>query len=357
MEEKQQEYIDLRRVVQRILENKKSFLKVLPVVFVLACGYTLCLPRYYTTEAKLVPEMENSGMGGTLGDMASMIGLDFSSMQTGDAISPLLYPDLMEDNGFVAGLFDVRVQSTFDEDMPIDTTYYAYMSKFQKKPFWQSWISAVKRLILPKSKKFTVKNGEGAAYDPYCISEYDYNLMERIRDNVMIDIDKQTGVITISVKTQDPFICRQLADAVTRQLQEYITNYRTNKARTDMEQYEQMMEAAKVEYDKARALYTKRADANMNSILTRVSSDVEDLENEMQLKYNSYTMMVTQYQAAMTKVQARTPVFSALKSATVPVKHAGPKRMIMVIGILILAFIVQSTLLFTKDIKNYMAGR
>ena len=60
----------------------------------------------------------------------------------------------------------------------------------------------------------------------------------------------------------------------------------------------------------------------------------------MQLKYNTYTTLMTQYQAAKAKVQERTPAFTVVKGAAVPIKPAGPKRMIFVIGMCMLATII-----------------
>lgn len=139
-----QDYIDLVQIAKRIKEHRKLFFTVLPVVFVVASFFALCIPRYYTTEVKLVPEVENPDMGGTLGSLASSFGLDLGNMQTSDAITPLLYPDLMEDNGFISKLFSIRVKSSVDADVKVDTTYYTYLKKYQKKPWWISvkgWVA------------------------------------------------------------------------------------------------------------------------------------------------------------------------------------------------------------------------
>ena len=64
---------------------------------------------------------------------------------------------------------------------------------------------------------------------------------------------------------------------------------------------------------------------------------MQDMENDMQLKYNTYSTLNTQLQAAMAKVQENTPAFTTLTNATVPIKPAGPKRMIFVAFMLILA--------------------
>ena len=66
MEEKKinsPEVIDLRLVFKKIWDSRKLFYKVLPIVFVLSCIYILGIPRYYTSDAKLAPEMSGSATG------------------------------------------------------------------------------------------------------------------------------------------------------------------------------------------------------------------------------------------------------------------------------------------------------
>ena len=80
------------------------------------------------------------------------------------------------------------------------------------------------------------------------------------------------------------------------------------------------------------------SDANTKTALRSVELKIEDMENDMQLKFNAYTTINTQLQAAKAKVQEKTPAFTVLKGAAVPVKPAGPKRMIFVAAMLFLAF-------------------
>ena len=79
---------------------------------------------------------------------------------------------------------------------------------------------------------------------------------------------------------------------------------------------------------------------------------MEDLENDMQLKFNTYTNLNNQLQAAKAKVQERTPVFTILKGAAVPIKPAGPKRIIFVGVITLLTFIGTAIWIVRKDISD-----
>ena len=78
----------------------------------------------------------------------------------------------------------------------------------------------------------------------------------------------------------------------------------------------------------------------------------EDLENDMQLKYNAYTAMTKQNQAAKAKVQERTPAFTIVKGAAVPVKASGPKRMIFVLSMLFLTFIATTLYIAKEELKD-----
>ena len=335
--------IDYRLVIKKILERKKLFMKTLPVTFVLGCIYTLSIPRFYTTEIKLAPEVENGVAGGALSSIASSFGFDLSEMQTSDAITPLLYPELMEDNGFVAKMFKIHVVS---KDGEIDTDYYDYLRHHLKSEWWNLAIGWLAEQLRSKDAK-----GTGKEFDPYYLSKDDDGVMKKIEDDIRFKADKKTGVITISTKAQDPLICKTLADSVKQYLQDFITDYRTNKARVDYEYYRKLAADAKLEYEKKRQQYASFADASTRASLKSVELKMEDMENDLQLKWNAYSTISTQVQAAKAKVQERMPAFTVIKGAAVPVKHAGPKRMITVLLLLILAFI-GTTVYILKDIMR-----
>ena len=253
---KRPEVIDLRLVIKKIWANKRLFYKTLPIAFVISCVYIFSIPRYYTSEAKIAPEMGNSMEGGTIGSIAASFGFDLSDMQTSDAITPLLYPDLMDDNGFVTSMFNIQVR---DAEGEIKTTYYDYLKNHQKDAWFKYPLHWIKEL-LPKDAD---SNEENVAFDPYDLSRADNDIAEAIRGNIKISIDKKTGVITIVTKAQDKLICKTLADSIVSRLQDFITNYRTNKARNDYEYYKKLTADAKADYEKVRRKYGATSDANM----------------------------------------------------------------------------------------------
>ena len=204
MSEKKMKKIDFVIIIKKVCENRKLFYITLPIVFVVSCLLILCVPRTYSTDTQVVPEIDNSKGSGALSSLASSFGFDLSSMQTTDAITPLLYPDLMEDNKFVSELFNIKVTSV---DGKINTTYYNYLAKYNQLPWWSLLVAKIK-MALSSNEKFNKKS----EFDPYHVNRFNNYIMNLIRKNVDISVDKKTGVIAIGATAQDPLICKTLAD-------------------------------------------------------------------------------------------------------------------------------------------------
>lgn len=336
--------INISEIVRKLYAHKKLFLIVLPIVFVVSCALILCVPRYYTCDIKLAPEYDFADAS-SLSSIASSFGIDIGDNPTTDAISPTLYPDLMESTDFLVSLFDIHVRSL---DGTIDTDYYTYIKKHQKRAFWEKWIGAIKKMMESDDASSATNASGKHKINPFHLTRKDFMITKTISNMIKCGVNKKTDVITLSVKAQDPLISACLADSIRERLQAFITDYRTNKARNDLKFYKQLVDQAKADYVKARSRYSEYVDTHADVILETYKSEMEDMENDMQLKYNTYSTLLTQHQAASARVQERTPAFTTLQSATVPIKPAGPKRMIFVIGMMFVAFIITSIYIYVR---------
>ncbi len=356
-EKEEKNIIDLGKIFKTLWAKKKVFFIMWPIVFALSCLWIFPQPRYYNCSVSLAPEAAGEDVAGGLSSIASNFGINLGGGGN-DAIYPVLYPDLMESNDFIVKLFDIKVKT---DDGSVNTDYYTYITKHQKKnwltqPFNKA-MSSFKNIF---SSKKPTSPSKGKKLDPFMLSEYDFNIVENTKKNITCAVDKKTEVITITVKDQDRLVSAIMADSVRQHLQDFIIEYRTRKARVDVKHYQDLADSAKIEYNKAVAKYSAYCDANQDILLQSSVSERDKLESDMQLKYNTYTAMCTQLEAMKAKLQERTPAFTTLKSATVPIQPAGPKRMIFVIGMLILATIVASawcikdmlTAFFKKSVGN-----
>lgn len=310
----------------------------------MVASYLLILgvPRTYSSSTSMAPELSANTDMNSLSDIASSFGFDLGNMQSVDAISPLLYPDLMNDNGFVTKLFKVKIQTI---DGSVKSTYYDYLRNEIKAPWWSKVMYWLMQTISPSQPSA----GVPTTFDPYHLSKKDDTCANAVRGSIKIATDKKTGVINITTETQDPMVAKILADSTKALLQQYITNYRTTKARNDVEHYRSLVNKAKRDYERVRQAYGAYSDANTDVILESFKAKREDMENDMQLKYTAYSTLVTQLNAAQAKLQDRTPAFTTIQGAEVPIKPSGPKRMMFVLGMMFLTAIV-ITLWYSRDL-------
>ena len=327
--------IDVVGILLRILREKKVLAVFLCVFSAVGVIVALSLPKSYTSNVVLAPELSTGGlaMSESLGDLASSFGFDLGGKSSMDAIYPELYPDIFMSTEFVMGLFDIPVRLKEDNSVK---SYYEHIIQDTKVPFWaypKIWL-----VDLFKKNDDTLPAKSGGK-DVFRISKKDFDMCDAIRNNINCIVDKKTSVITISVTDQDPLVSAIVADTLQNRLQEYIINYRTKKARNDYDYYKKLYAESKNAYLKAQNVYASYADANQDVFLESCKAKQDELENEMQLRYNVYSQMSAQLQNAKAKIQERTPVFTIMERPIMPYKATSTPRSVIVMLFFMLGFI------------------
>ena len=349
--------IDFGKIFKDLLSHKRLYFIVLPIAFVLAAIYSLSLPNYYSCTVKLSPELTSSRSASGLASLASSFGFNIGQGAGGmgtEALFPTLYPELVNSTDFKTSLFNVPVTIEGDKkagESDRTMSYYDYLENEQKSPWWSAILGAPGKLIgWVKSLMTGDEQDEGEKkLNPFRLTKDQADIVKALDKKVVCDVDKKTMVITINVTDQNPVICATMADTVKTRLQDFITDYRTSKARVDLEYNKMITAETKARYERARQRYSEFVDANQDIILQTVRQRQVDLENEMQLQYNAYTQVAAQLLAAEAKVQEETPAFTTLQSATVPVKKTGPKRAQLCIIFLFLAFLATTAYILYKE--------
>lgn len=342
---KKETALGFEKLKQDMRMHKKQYYKVLGITFVLACIYLFSLHNVYRCEVMLAPELSRSSSSNSLISLANSFGMRLGTgTSSGEALFPTLYPDMVSSVDFKTKLFPIQVHR---KDSTRVMTYYDYLLNEQKYPWWSRAMSGTLQFLL--SLVFTTKVEDNTQLDPFQLTKEQKTIADLVGKKVSCDVDPKTLVITIGVSDQDPLICAMMADSVKAHLQKAITDYRTRKARVDLEYNQKLYKETKARYEKARRDYAAFADANQDVILESVRSKRADLENEMQIQYNAYTQVAAQLTAASARVQEETPAFTTIQSATVPVKKAGPARAKKLLMFLFLAFLGTTVWAFHKE--------
>lgn len=332
----EEQEIDLLELAKKLWDHRKKLIIWSVCGAVIGLVVAFSIPKEYATSVKLAPELNDSkATSGSLGALAQMAGLATSSSSGVDAVYPQLYPDVVSSVPFATSLFDVEVTTKEDGRK---MTVSQFLEDETSAPWWSVIIGFPFKVI----GFFTSTDEEVPAdhkLDSFQLTKGESDMVETITKRITASVDQKTSVVTIDVLMQDPLVSATLADTVVARLQTYVTNYRTNKARNDLEYAQKLNEEAKDNYYQAQQRYAEYLDRNQGLAFHSAQTMRERLENEASLAFNLYNQTAQQVQKAQAKVQETTPVYAIITPATVPIKAASPRKALILIGFTFLAFV------------------
>ena len=267
------------------------------------------IPKEYTSEVVIAPEISSAaGLSGGLGALASMAGISMDTEE--EAIYPQLYPQIVSTTPFLCDLAALNV--TFN---------YVLSAPFK---------------LVKREKKEILE--DGVKLNPKQLSRQQQKVLKELKERITVELDKLTSAIYINVTMQDAMIASIVADALTENLQLYVTDYRTVKARKDMENTQRMCDEARENYYAAQHAYAEYCDQHMGVTKLQYLMEQDRLSNEKDLAFNLYNQLAQQLDMCRTKLLEKTPVVVILQPSTIPYKATTPKKMMIGLLFVFLAF-------------------
>ena len=349
--------IDLMEYARKLWAARKLLLKVAGLAIIVGIVIALTTPKQYTVSVTLAPESSKSG-GGGLSGIASMLGVGgFNMGSDADALNVTLYPDIVSSTPFILDLMDTPV-STIDEEQP-DTTLVGYLKEYTSSSLMGTVMSLPFKAIGGIMSLFKSEEEEKTdIINPFHLTQEQSQTVNGLKKMIVANVDKKTGVTTVSVTMQDPMVAAILTDTVIVKLKEHITKYRTSKAEEDCKYWEELNKVRQDDYYMKQKKYAEYVDANKNVVLQSVRIEQERLQNEMNLAYQVYSSVASQLQMAKAKVQEAKPVFAVVEPASVPLQPSGTSRKMILLGVVFLAIAAAAAwVLFGQDLwKNLKEG-
>ena len=345
--------IDLMDVLRKIISIRKTLYKAAGVGVIIGIIVYLSIPKQYTVNVTLSPEMGGSKSGnGLVGIAASFLGSGVSSGDSSDALNASLSSEIVSSTPCLLELLSIDIPAPDGNgNMVLDT----YLDD-QSSPWWNYVIGFPNMLVGGVKSLFsegtldTLENvGRRGTLE---LSQEQNTKVNVLRNSVKASIDTKTAITNVSVSLQSPKVAAVVADSVVHKLQEYITDYRTSKVKDDCAYLEKLFKERQREYYTAQKKYANYVDTHDNLVLQSVRTEQERLQNDMSLAYQIYSQVANQLQVARAKVQEEKPVFAVVEPAIVPLNPSGMKLMIYVIVFVL--FSITTTIVWKFLVKNIL---
>ena len=345
--------IDLMDLLRKVIGIRKKIYKAAGIGLVIGIIVAISIPKQYTVEVTLSPEMGNNKGGGLSGLAASFLGSGVSMGDGTDALNASLSADIVSSTPFLLELSNMKVPVSGSEEISLSS----YLNE-ESSPWW-GYVIGFPGMVMGGAKSlFTENEDEPISSDKVSrgaieLSKKETEKIETLKKMIAAAVDKKTSMTSISVTFQNPKVAAVVADSVVKKLQEYIIDYRTFKAKEDCIYLEKLFKERQQEYYAAQKKYADYLDSHDNIILQSVRTEQERLQNDMSLAYQVYSQVASQLQVARAKVQEEKPVFAVVEPAVVPLEPSGTSRKVYVLAFIFLSVcIVISWNLFGKDLLN-----
>lgn len=358
--ENMEDGIDLLELLNKIKEKYRIIYISLISSFLLAILIVLFSPKIYKTQISLLAESNSksaaSSLLGSLGgfsgfDMGSLMGIDLSGGGRGDALTPDLYPDIVKSTTF---LIEILAEKITEPETNTELTVARYLNDFTKPSIFGLVPFLIDKLKSKNDEDLIVKNIKG---QPLKLSKKQEDLIEALSDIIDVEVIKSGGgltggeskIINVSVEAQNAQMSAYLAVLVVSNLKEYIINYNTGKAKNDLEFIDARYHDAREKYYKTQNALAEYDDSNINVILASVRTNRQRLETENSLAASLYNGLAQKLEQSKIIVQDRTPVFTVIEPAKIPLKKSKPKTSLIIISMLFVGAFVGVTIILTKE--------
>ena len=337
--------IRLSDIIQFIKYNVRKMLIGGIVGLVIGALYVFSKPNVFKAEVTVMPEFQNRGTTGSLGSLSAFSGLGLDNMNTNDAIRPDLYPNVLQSVPFA---LDILNQEVYSKNLSAKMALQEFISRVSTPSF----LDKIFGFLTIKDEENKVSQAETNSTQAIQLTKEQYGLVKAVHSSVLPTYDRKTGILTITATEQDPVVAAAVAKLSLDYLTNYITAYRTDKARKRVVFLAQQVGEAKQRYQAAEYALSNYRDRNRSVYLNTAKLDEQRLQADYLLEQSVYNDLAKQLEQAKIKVQEDTPTFKTLEPAAVPLQKSGPKRTLIMLGFAIAGVIVTIAVVLISQILS-----
>jgi capsule polysaccharide export protein KpsE/RkpR len=365
--------IDLFEKAQQIWDGRKTVMIFMAVFLSIGLFHYSFAPDEYVSTATLIQEAESGGSfqggGGFLQSLAGGLNLQNSSSSLSAAArgrAPLpvnLYPVIVNSTDFQKELIYREIQFS-NPDTTL--TLFDYYQNYYEEPFrdrvygfigdmtiflpvtlFEFTESSLKTAIgflkdndAQVSDEQTIDEEEGVGENSFSNSNIqvmtgaERGVIEKMK--LRITLSAEGGLTTITVMLPDNMAAANVNAILVEKLQDFITEYRIEKARQNLEAIRQQEEDARLRYEEAQMELASFEDQNINISTNIAQTRVEHLRNQRNLRFQVYNSIAQEVEQARMSLEQQIPLFNILEKPNLPQSSApNSSNLILVFSLII----------------------
>lgn len=343
-QDRAEDEIDLIEIVAKLWAKRYFIIKTTTIFAIIGLFIAIFTPNEYTATTTMVPQTGEKRVGGSLSGLAAMAGINLGSMSSGEVLSPSVYPKILNNVNFQKEIIYSKYNFV-KADEPI--SYYEYANNKEYSSF--NLLGLIKKysIGLPgviigvfkgEANEFSDTNSNiTEPINRLTIKES--NVIKNVFDNLSFNLNEKEGYISLTYTSKEPRISAEVVLTAQKLLQKYITEFKIEKVRSNLEFVEKSYDEAKVNFENKQSELAQYRDANKNISSAMARTQEDKLTSEYNLLLGLYTEIAKQKEQAKIAVKETTPILTVIQPVTIPTEKSGPSRVIILIGFIFFGLI------------------
>ncbi|SNS55665.1 G-rich domain on putative tyrosine kinase [Ekhidna lutea] len=316
----------ISRFLTFCLTKKVKIVFIVLISTLLGLIIALTTPDEFTSNTILLPETSSGTEFSSIKGLAGLAGINLAEDSDG-GINPEIYPQILNSTPFTTSLLK---QVFYFQDLGDSITLYDFFTEHQKTSLFSKIIQlpmSVLKAIKGESEQLIIH----AESDFVSLNKSQIEAIEELKSRIMMSVDINTGLITISCKMQDPLVVAEVTKFTLNYVSEYVKSYYTQKELVNLDFIRERHAEARKEFEAAQVALASFRDSNR--LFGRESARVEEqrLQAEFDIKYNVYNNLTQQLEESKIAVQKKNPVYTILEPIKIPLEAAEPQRLVILI--------------------------
>lgn len=341
--------IDITEILKKLWVKRSFIIKLTVAFLLLGLFVALFSPVQYTSTCTVVPQSGNSSGGGGLGGVAAIMGVNLgTAMMTEGTLSPVMYPEIIKSVPFTREIMKTEVIVEKSNGQPI--TLYDYYTDKQYRDF--NLLGAIKKYTIglpgvligairgDKEPEIVESSLIGDSNTVFKLTEEEKRVYDAIQEAVQINPNSKDGYVTIGYVFPEAKVAAQVTDKIYRTLEEYVSQFKSEKLNDNLEFVEISYETARTDFLNAQDRLTAFQDANRVLSTASARSMETRLRNEYDIAFTLYRELATQREQAKIAVKENQTILTLVNPPVVPHEKSAPRRSIIIIGFLFLGVVV-----------------
>jgi LPS O-antigen subunit length determinant protein (WzzB/FepE family) len=342
--------IDLIALAKTLWEDRRSVIKITIIFMVIGFFIAIFSKKEYVSSCVMVPQSDEgvAKIGGGLGGLAAMAGINLGSIKSGSDISPMLYPKIVNSIPFQKELMKTPLTIDGQKEKVTFAYYYEELYKPGIFGYLKEYTIGLPKVIIKAIRGKSIEKQKDE-FKLLTISRKEKGLINTLSEQIAIDINEKEGYISVAARMPEAIASAELANKAQELLQDAITEFKIQKAKDQLSFIEKRYVEKEREAKSAQENLAQFIDRNKNVSTATAQTELDRLKAEYNLIYSVCTELAKELESQKIQVEEDTPVFTVIEPVSVPIDKASPNRPLILIIWTIFGGIIGVGMVFGKE--------